>query len=261
MRKNTPTIIVAAGALLREGIVSILQNTPYKVVATAAGPEELTHVRYAESQATLAIVGIDLQRDRLDEAAENVRLLRSLMPNGKVVLVVETDGNELGLLAISPDACVVNLGSRDILLKSLELVFMDQRVFIGPIAKTVFELTATTTSNNNGIERGVSESDSNGLLSPRERQILNSLADGKSNKLIARQYNLSEATVKVHLKAVLRKLGKHNRTEAAIWAIEHGLRDLSEHRHIVSDASSLTPVHSRQVGTARNNPVGTEQAA
>jgi two-component system nitrate/nitrite response regulator NarL len=248
MRKNTSTIstiIVTAGILMREGIASILQNTPYKVVATAAGPKELTHVRYAERQTTLAIVGTDLRQEKLDETAETVRLLRSLMPNGKVVLVIETDGNDVpDLLAISPDACVVNLGSRDILLKTLELVFMDQRAFVGPIAKTVLELTATTTSNNNEPKR---EPGSNGSLSPRERQILVSLAEGKSNKLIARQYSLSEATVKVHLKAVLRKLRKHNRTEAAIWAIEHGFRDrLSEHRHIVSDSSSLTPSHSRQ---------------
>jgi two-component system nitrate/nitrite response regulator NarL len=181
------------------------------------------------------------------------------MPNGKVVLIVETNGNGPNLLAISPDACVVNLGSRDILLKTLELVFMDQRAFVGPIAKTVLELTATTTSNNNEPKR---ESGSNGSLSPRERQILVSLAEGKSNKLIARQYSLSEATVKVHLKAVLRKLRKHNRTEAAIWAIEHGFRDRpSEERRIVSDAPSLAPAHSRQLGTARNSPVRAEQAA
>jgi two-component system nitrate/nitrite response regulator NarL len=228
---------------MRKGIASILQNTPYKVVATAAGPKELTDVRYAERQATLAIVGTDLRQERLDETAETVRLLRSLMPNGKVVLILETDGNDVpDLLAISPDACVVNLGSRDVLLKTVELVFMDQRAFVGPIAKTVLELQATTTNNNNGTVRGGSEPGSNGSLSPRERQILISLAEGKSNKLIARQYSLSEATVKVHLKAILRKTGKHNRTEAAIWAVEHGLSDhLSEHRSIVSDALSLVP--------------------
>jgi two-component system, NarL family, nitrate/nitrite response regulator NarL len=71
----------------------------------------------------------------------------------------------------------------------------------------------------------VNEPDSNGSLSPREHQILNALAEGKSNKVIARQYGLAEATVKVHLKAVLRKIGKQNRTQAAIWAIENGLSE------------------------------------
>jgi two-component system nitrate/nitrite response regulator NarL len=180
-----------------------------------------------------------LRHENLDEAAESVRLLRSLLPNGKVVLIVEIDGHVPDLLAISPDACVVNLGSRDILLKALELVFMDQRVFVGPIAKTILELTATTTSNNNETERGDGGPHSNGSLSPRERQILVSLAEGKSNKLIARQYSLSEATVKVHLKAVLRKLSKHNRTEAAVWAIEHGFQyHFPEHSGLLSSATN-----------------------
>jgi two-component system, NarL family, nitrate/nitrite response regulator NarL len=242
--KYTPTIIVAAGALLREGIAALLQNTPYKVVATAARPEELTHL--SERGANLAIVGINL-RGKLDEAAESVGLLRSLLAHGgKVVLIVETDAriDVPRLLTVSSDGCIVNLGSRDNLLKTLELVFMDQRIFAIPssIAKTATESTsnnnAPTNSNNNGPTNIVNEPDSNGSLSPRERQILNSLAEGKSNKIIARQYGLSEATVKVHLKAVLRKTGKQNRTQAAIWAIERGLCEpVSEERSIVSDAA------------------------
>jgi two-component system nitrate/nitrite response regulator NarL len=248
VRKNTPTIIVATGAILREGIASTLRNTSYKLVASAAGPKELTHVRYAERQATLAIVGTDGRDTKLNEIAESIRLLRSLMPDGKVVLIVEADRTiDLPrVLALSPDACIVNLGSGDTLLRVLELVFMGQQVFAiaRSIAKVVIESAVRTTINNNrnGTERVVSELHSNGSLSPRERQILISLAEGKSNKLIARQYSLSEATVKVHLKAILRKTGKHNRTEAAIWAVEHGLSDhLSEHRSIVSDALSLVP--------------------
>jgi two-component system, NarL family, nitrate/nitrite response regulator NarL len=225
--KNTPTIVVAAGALLREGIAVLLQNTPYKVVGAAAEPEELTHVRHSERGPILAIVGTNVRHGKLDEAAESVRLLRSLLPHGgKVVLIVETDAtiDVPRLLASSIDGCIVNLGSRDTLIKTLELVFMNERIFaIQGSMKTVTESAATNTSDNDGPPRIVNEPDSNGFLSPRERQVLTSLAEGKSNKVIARQYGLSEATVKVHLKAVLRKTGKRNRTQAAIWAINHGL--------------------------------------
>ncbi|MGC2074916.1 MAG: response regulator transcription factor [Xanthobacteraceae bacterium] len=61
------------------------------------------------------------------------------------------------------------------------------------------------------------------LLSHREHQVLICIAHGQSNKGIARAYDISEATVKVHLKAILRKTNAQNRTQAAIWAIEHGL--------------------------------------
>jgi DNA-binding NarL/FixJ family response regulator len=58
-------------------------------------------------------------------------------------------------------------------------------------------------------------------LSKRETSILRRLVEGASNKIIARQLVITEATVKVHIKAILRKLRLHNRTQAAIWASEH----------------------------------------
>jgi two-component system, NarL family, nitrate/nitrite response regulator NarL len=57
------------------------------------------------------------------------------------------------------------------------------------------------------------------LLSTREKQILDCLARGLSNKLIARQLDMAEATVKVHVRTLLRKLKAKNRTQAAIWSL------------------------------------------
>jgi len=61
-------------------------------------------------------------------------------------------------------------------------------------------------------------------LTPREREILCLLAEGQSNKLIARNLGISDGTVKLHVKAILRKLGIHSRVEAAVIAVEQGLR-------------------------------------
>ncbi|MFC0588213.1 LuxR C-terminal-related transcriptional regulator [Novosphingobium aquiterrae] len=60
-------------------------------------------------------------------------------------------------------------------------------------------------------------------LSPRERDVLCCLMAGYPNKIIARQLEVCEATVKVHVKAILRKLKVRNRTQAAIWASSNGL--------------------------------------
>ena len=59
-------------------------------------------------------------------------------------------------------------------------------------------------------------------LSEREAQILDGLVKGHANKIIARTCDISEATVKVHMKSILRKIRVANRTQAAIWALEHG---------------------------------------
>jgi two-component system nitrate/nitrite response regulator NarL len=58
-------------------------------------------------------------------------------------------------------------------------------------------------------------------LTPRESEILKLIADGQSNKLIARNLGISDGTVKLHVKAVLRKLEVHSRVEAAVMYVEH----------------------------------------
>src|SRR3546814_3750398 len=60
-------------------------------------------------------------------------------------------------------------------------------------------------------------------LSDREIEILRCLISGDANKIIARRLEITEATVKVHIKAILRKLRVMNRTQAAIWAVTRGL--------------------------------------
>jgi DNA-binding NarL/FixJ family response regulator len=59
-------------------------------------------------------------------------------------------------------------------------------------------------------------------LSEREIQILKDLVKGHANKVIARTYDITEATVKVHVRTILRKIRVGNRTQAAIWARENG---------------------------------------
>jgi two-component system nitrate/nitrite response regulator NarL len=70
-------------------------------------------------------------------------------------------------------------------------------------------------------ERGADQAN----LSNRERDVLGCLMAGFPNKLIARKLDVSEATVKVHVKAILRKLQVTNRTQAAMWAKTQGVKD------------------------------------
>jgi two-component system nitrate/nitrite response regulator NarL len=235
-----------------------LQGTRYKVVAsTAAGPAELSSSSCPKGQQTLAIVGIDLQNENLDEVANSVRLLRSLLPAGKVVLVLETDGGiePQRILALSPDACIFNLGSRDALIKVLELTFLDQRVFVFAKAITSYPKEAITSYPREDVEfteldRGLQSDDPHRLglngqsLSPRESQVLACLVQGNSNKAIARLHNLSEATVKVHLKAILRKIKANNRTQAAIWAIQNGFQNY------IQNTAELSPTHPDRIARA-----------
>jgi two-component system, NarL family, nitrate/nitrite response regulator NarL len=255
--RTASIIIVASSALLREGMVSILQSTPYKVVATVGGPGELADHELTGS--ALAIVGIDWQNGSHDRAAESIRLLRSLMPDSKIVLVAETHGTVdlQSLLALALDGYILNLGSREMLVKSLELIFMDQQIFVlgrpipaPPNGRNDAQFPKPAVGSQSGGSYGLGEKIHGIQLSHRERQVLICLAHGQSNKGIARVCDISEATVKVHLKAILRKTNARNRTQAAIWAIEHGLRDSTLKanaempKHLAktaTDAPSLSP--------------------
>jgi two-component system, NarL family, nitrate/nitrite response regulator NarL len=101
--------------------------------------------------------------------------------------------------------------SPEALLQSLELVMMGEKVFPTNLAAMLFELNNASSPVNS--VRG---------LSPREQEILRALVTGSSNKLIAIKLGITEATVKVHLKTLLRKIDVNNRTQAAIWAMNNG---------------------------------------
>src|SRR3546814_6994009 len=72
---------------------------------------------------------------------------------------------------------------------------------------------------------GVKLVDAQRNLTDRERQILQCLLNGYSNKLIARALGITEGTVKVHLKSLMKKIDANNRTQAALWARNHGIAE------------------------------------
>ncbi|MBB5731638.1 two-component system nitrate/nitrite response regulator NarL [Altererythrobacter atlanticus] len=102
------------------------------------------------------------------------------------------------------------------LLGSLRLVALGEKVLPGALAE---KLPSISSASSVMVSK---ESSLDTPLSDRETEILSCLVIGLPNKLIARRLDLSEATVKVHVKGILRKLGVQNRTQAAIYALNNG---------------------------------------
>ena len=75
-------------------------------------------------------------------------------------------------------------------------------------------------------------------LSEREEEILKGVVKGHSNKMIARTCGVTDATIKVHMKSILRKIRVANRTQAAIWALEQGYGADANRR-----SPALRPLH------------------
>jgi two-component system nitrate/nitrite response regulator NarL len=80
--------------------------------------------------------------------------------------------------------------------------------------------------------------------SEREEQILRDLVKGLSNKIIAPKLDIAEATVKVHMKSVPRKIRVANRTQAAIWALENGYGAADLHPELPRLEAILQPLEA-----------------
>jgi two-component system nitrate/nitrite response regulator NarL len=100
---------------------------------------------------------------------------------------------------------------------ALRLIAMGEKVLPSEVAESLTHSIPQIAWS--GHETGVT-----GVpLSNREIEILRCLLDGDPNKVISRRLGIADATVKVHIKAILRKLRVQNRTQAAIWAASRGL--------------------------------------
>jgi two-component system nitrate/nitrite response regulator NarL len=146
-----------------------------------------------------------------------------------VKIVLMADDSRCGeIMPVARDADCVILTSTagTALLKALELVLLGQRVYPAGLfhskgAPEIFHdvaRTAVVPDCDHTPEPGAENGSRNALLnlSDREVQVVNLLRKGNPNKIIARNLGISEATVKVHVKAILRKTHARNRTEAAL---------------------------------------------
>jgi len=170
-----------------------------------------------------------------EEASTAASCIRKLWPDIKIVLLFEraspTDyqnwqASEIDgciPLSVSPDVLIGTL--QQILDKNLKILVHEaaSRSVIAlssarpPIAGVVTHEEARMGTFDDYFSNRVRHG-----LSEREEQVLTDLVKGLPNKMIARKRDIAEATVKVHLKSILRKIRMANRTQAAIWAIENG---------------------------------------
>jgi two-component system, NarL family, nitrate/nitrite response regulator NarL len=130
-----------------------------------------------------------------------------------VALTSEADSREIGFDDIAPLSGILTYGlSAAAFVQSLHLICSGERVFPDDLA-----LGLRPKAPAGGAEPGPRGD----RLSPREQEILTHLVAGDANKAIARKLGITEATVKVHLKSVQRKIRVQNRTQAAIWALSN----------------------------------------
>lgn len=212
--------IVGKNEIVREGLRRILIDQGFTVAAASVDAETLRNT--ASDQASLEMIIID--STSMDEGHAACRALRNYFPAARIVLL----GEDFSLkatsetMSIGADGYLAKHISCGPLARSLELVASGEKVVA---SQTVLAMIASDwRSEHNGALTMVAASDVR--LSERERGVLRCLARGDANKQISRELNITEATVKVHVKAIMRKLGVLNRTQAAIMAVTSGMVEM-----------------------------------
>lgn len=209
--------LVDANRLSRDGLARIFADTRFEVVGEADSLTSLLNqTSEHETPADLVLLDANILEDRV---GENVGSLREALPETKVVVLGNSQQPQVLFECFSAgaDGCLLKDISSAALLESLELILLGERVFPSQLLALVMRGNASFGGRQ--PITAVSEA----RLSERELQIMRYLVAGHSNKVIANRLDVTEATVKVHLKSILRKIKAQNRTQAAIWALNHGL--------------------------------------
>jgi two-component system nitrate/nitrite response regulator NarL len=209
--------VVGSRSVLRAGLVSLLNTIGFQSIAEADDVKHLkSSISGKMSPETLIVC---LFRDRgVEDIIRAVGELRLWAPTCRIVVVVpKLDINIMGR-CFAEGACgyLLERISRDALRESLSLVNAGEKVFPSELA-SLFPVLTSRFGNQDTVNPEAEASD----LSPREIEILRCLTNGQSNKAIAKTLDIAEATVKVHVKRILRKVHVVNRTQAALWGVSH----------------------------------------
>lgn len=214
MQKLIKVALLSKDSIVLEGLRRILANKNFKVTQSVSDDTQLLE---GQGNDLLIVVDGAVPTNNTDM----IRTLRRRFPTVK--LIVLSDGFKFEAMALAFRAGVHGYIPRDIssgsLVGSLRLIAMGEKV----MPSCLVDALGRPDEYELDHARDLLETAN---LSAREREILRWLISGSPDKVISRQLAIAEATVKVHVKAILRKLKVQNRTQAAVRGMNGGL----EHR-------------------------------
>lgn len=208
-------ILIDDHTLFREGLESLLNRRNINIIAAVGNGQEGLRLAMERNP---DVILLDMRMPEMD----GMEVLRQLRLKGfrNPVVMLTTSSDERDLVES------LRSGAQGYLLKDMEpdqLVAALRDIVAGKtvVAPDLAPVLARVVQGDSIVP---AEEDLFARLTPRENEILALLAEGQSNKVIARNLGISDGTVKLHVKSILRKLGVHSRVEAAVMAVEQGIR-------------------------------------
>ena len=212
-------LLIGGSRLLQESVIQLLEDSRFSVVKCVENLDQaMACLRQSPDSFHMLIFQlVDYNDARFFErfaevkrTGADLRMVLLAWPIMKLTFL--THSYEIGI-----DAYLESTTSQEGFRQSLDLVVSGKRIFPS-------RLKVATPTSRDKTDTGKPSTLSS--LSAREFEILRHLASGRANKVIANDLKITEATVKVHVKGILRKIGATNRTQAALWAIHNGLRPI-----------------------------------
>lgn len=207
-------LIIDDHPLFRRGVRQLLAlEERYDVVGEAASGQEGIELAKLHDP---DLILLDLNMKGIN-GLETLRTLRDMGCEARIIMVTVSNAPEDLMTAIrsGADGYILKDNDPEDILRMVCNVMQGQTA-ISP------ELTSLLASALR--EESVTENRNHASLTERETAILKCLAAGKSNKLIARELDIMESTVKVHIRNLLKKLKFRSRVEAAVWAVSNQLQ-------------------------------------
>lgn len=207
-------LIIDDHPLLRRGVSQLLELEDDLLLAGESGePEE--GIRLVQ-ELDPDMVLLDLNMPGID-GIETLRRLRGNGFAGRVVMFTVSDHEEdvVNALQSGADGYLLKDMDPDEMIRQLRQAALGRMV----LSESLTSLLADALRK----QRSQPAAPDIHSLTQREREILRELAAGLSNKMIARKLEITEGTVKVHVKHLLKKLNLRSRVEAAVWAVQEGI--------------------------------------
>jgi DNA-binding NarL/FixJ family response regulator len=192
---------------LQEGLSYLLDKSDFDIVASAVSVDQLPLGDLQQHKTVLLI--LDAGGD-VETALRQIRSFKMHHEVGRIAVILRALGwaDMISLFQAGAHACFPTDAAVDVFLKSLELVMLGETL----VPSTLLPSLASH-EKPPPVDSGSTQ------LSPQEERILSSLTEGRPNKVIARELGIADATVKIRVKHIFRKLRVHNRTQAAAWAM------------------------------------------
>jgi two-component system nitrate/nitrite response regulator NarL len=215
MDSRHTVLVVDDHPLFRKGVVQLLAMEPSIEVVGEAGNRAQALALVQQHEPDLILLDLNL---KAESGLDVLTALKADDPSRRVVMLTVSDAAEdlIGAIRAGADGYLLKDMEPEQLLDMVRAALSGETVIGEALAaRLAAALRQEAQESAAGARRDLA------LLTEREQEVLRCLAEGLSNKRIARALSITEGTVKVHVKNLLKKLSFRSRVEAAVWMAQH----------------------------------------